>query len=84
MQPGGIVLDLAVDYCIEHALDVKDEQHGKDLRPMVTKAVLVSVKDRWKNVRSAHRTAMKKRGKKKRCGIIASQKIHNTRTLNPR
>lgn len=64
MQPGGMVLNRAVDYCIRHALDVKNEQHAKDLRPMVTKAVLQSVKDRWKNVRSAHRTAMKKKGER--------------------
>ena len=62
MQPGGIVLQRAVDYCLVHALNCTHQQHGADMRPMVTKAVLQSVKDRWKNVRSAHRTAMKKKG----------------------
>lgn len=51
-----------VDHVMTYGLQITDEQHKKDMLAIVTRGVQTALKERWHNIRSAHRTAMKKEG----------------------
>lgn len=57
-------MEKAVDYCINYPLGVEDPTHRRQMRPIVTKTISKSLKERWHNVRSRHRTAMKNKGER--------------------
>ena len=51
-----------VDHVMTIGLQVTDEQHKQDMLDIVTRGVQTALKERWHNIRSAYRTAMKKEG----------------------